>query len=153
MLFAADALSAAQTWRDRVRSLLMLPLLLAAGCAATPADVARAEDQRAREQVGLERELAGLTPGARTSCLNPPRLEYSLKQYGDTLIYRVSRNRVFRNDTSGGCRDVGGNSTLVTNSPTGRQCSGDIATTVDRTSRFQNGSCALGEFVEYTRGS
>ena len=50
-----------------------------------------------------------------------------------------------------GCRDVGRGNILVTRTPTTQLCRGDIATTVDSTSRIQTGACSFGDFIPYRR--
>ena len=56
-------------------------------------------------------------------------------------------------DTTGGCSDLGsgGHNILVTRIYSSQLCQGDIATTIDNTSHFQNGSCSFGPFVRYAK--
>lgn len=129
--------------------LMAVSLLLAiAGCAATPRERAEQARAEATAQDKLAATLAGLTPGESTTCL--PALQSSqLAAYGPTLVYTVTRGLKYRNDTTGGCEGVARDDILITRSPQGRVCQGDIAQTVDRTSRFPTGSCSLGRFVPY----
>lgn len=138
-----------------MRHLIFLPLVAGlAACAQTPAQVAATAQAQQATQDRLAGALAGLTPGASTSCL-PLAVTGSnaqIKGYGDTILYRIGRDRIYRNDTTGGCEGIGTrDDILVTVSPQGRACQGDIARTVDRSSQFTTGSCGLGEFVEYRR--
>jgi hypothetical protein len=122
---------------------------LVGGCAATPEQQARTAERRADSAARLDKALAGFTAEQPQSCMpitNPRRTEY----YGDTIIYEVSGNLVYRNDTTGGCA-LERDDILVTSTPLGRLCRGDIARTVDRASRFNTGSCALGDFVPYRK--
>lgn len=124
-----------------------------AGCAATPAEMERQQAVAAEEAAGLEQELAGLTPSGRSTCLpTSGRTQVQTEVYGSAIVYRVSRNLKYVNETTGGC-DSGGarDDILITGSPIGRACSGDIVQTVDRVARFPTGSCALGDFVAYRR--
>ncbi len=126
--------------------------LLLAGCATSPREAERAATAEAATQQALATELAGLVPGEPTSCLpEPGRTQLSSKGYGATIVYSASRTLKYRNDTTGGCERLSRGDTLITRTPIGRVCRGDIATTVDRASGFQTGSCALGDFVPYRR--
>lgn len=137
---------------------LMIPLIAALGlgaCAQTPAETARAAQDAAAEQAKLARRLAGLVPGAPQSCVDQFQLrDAQVSSYGNTLLYTLpGGGAVYRSDTAGGCRDVGSNGSniLVTSTPSTQLCQGDIATTVDNTSRFQSGSCGFGPFVRYSK--
>lgn len=132
----------------------VLPLSIAAlalnGCALTPAETARAAEQRAATQAALAKDLAGLSPRETRDCLDP-NLTSSLKAYGPTLVYRVSGKLSYVNETGGGCEGVERGDILVTKSNSGRLCRGDIATTVEPGSRMPSGSCALGSFVTWRK--
>lgn len=136
---------------------LLLPLILATGlaaCAPTPAETARADEREAAAQVALAQRLKGLVPGAPQTCFDQFLVrDAQVSSYGNTILYTISRNDVYRTDTSGGCSDVGsgGHNILVTKSFSSQLCQGDIATTIDNTSHFQNGSCSFGPFVRYAK--
>lgn len=130
----------------------MMPLILLAACAPTPRDVERSAQRAAETQQALDAELAGFTPGQPSECLpTPPQVLVNTRIYGDTIVYRVSNDLKFRNDTSGGCDPDDQRSFIRTRAPTGRVCRGDIAESVDRSAQFTTGSCALGAFVPYRR--
>ncbi|WP_141395867.1 hypothetical protein [Sphingomonas spermidinifaciens] len=119
------------------------------GCAATPRETAAREARQARSAAELDQRLAGFTAGKPTTCL-PNRNARRSDYFGDTIIYEVSGNLLYRTDTSGGC-SLRNDDILVTRSTIGQLCRGDIAHTVDRASRFPTGSCALGEFTPYRK--
>lgn len=131
--------------------ILLTSLLLCAACTATARDVQRDADARAASEAGLARELAGLTPGRPQDCVQQTQLRGGLKSYGDTLVYRTSGSERYVTRTSGGCERVGEDAFIVTRTPSTQLCRGDIATAVDRTSRFTVGSCSFGEFTPYRR--
>ncbi len=136
--------------RMRILPLLVLPAAMLAGCTQTPAEVERAQVREAGVQEKLAKELAGLVPGKPTSCIS----QFPQKQsagYGATILYRASRNLVYRSDTAGGCEGIARGDILVTQTPTGQLCRGDIARTFDQASRFPTGSCSFGDFVPYRR--
>ncbi len=123
-----------------------------AGCAQTPRELAAAQQANAAAAVNLDKELAGLTPSKSGSCM-PRYPTTQVKAYGPTIVYTVSRNLKFRSDTAGGCERVGRGDILITRSPMGQLCQGDIATTVDSASRTFTGSCSFGPFIRYSKGS
>lgn len=127
--------------------------LLAATCLFSAMLAGCAPDNRpmsAESKAGFDKALAGLVPGKPTSCMPPLISTNSSKVYGKVLIYKLSGGDVYRNDTSGGC-EGSGDDILVIREPEGRQCSGDIVRTVDRTTQFTTGSCALGQFTRYSK--
>lgn len=127
--------------------LVMLGLALTiAACAETPREAADRAADADRTRAKLDRELAGLVPGAPQTCLQPYERR-EVKAFGDTLVYRSGSTR-YVTQTSG-CRGVGDDNILVTRTPTAQLCQGDIATTVDRNSGFTSGGCSFGEFMPY----
>lgn len=126
--------------------------LIAVGCTQTPRERMAAREANAVAAQNLEKELAGLTPGRSSTCM-PHFPTSQLKAFGPTLVYTISRGVKYRSDTAGGCERVGRGDILVTRSPQGQICQGDIATTVDTASRMFTGSCSLGPFVRYSKGS
>ncbi|HTG38097.1 hypothetical protein [Sphingomonas sp.] len=129
------------------------PMLIAAGllagCAATPEQQAAQAERDAGHAAELAQQLDGFTAGDAQACL-PVNTTRRTRYYGDTILYEVSGRLVYRTDTTGGC-NLERDDILVTQTPIGRLCRGDIARTIDRTSRFQTGSCALGAFVPYRK--
>ena len=121
-----------------------------AGCAQTPAETARQAQEMAAQQAALQKELAGLVPGESQSCLSNFQ-STNLKNYGKTLIYRVSDGLKYRNDTAGGCEGIARGDILVTISNGGRLCRGDIGRTVQPVANITTGGCALGSFVKYSK--
>ncbi len=142
--------------RSHVSSITLLSLAAAgallSSCTMTPAETARATDRRAAEQNALAQELAGMTASEKKDCLNQFETNSaSLKAVGGALIYRVSDKLKYVNDTGGGRQAVASGDILVTKSPTGQLCRGDIAQTVMPGSRVPSGSCALGSFTTYRK--
>lgn len=124
--------------------------MLAAACTQTPQERLAAAQESAAAASGLQKELAGLTPGQQTACM--PRLNNTqVKAFGPTIVYSVSPTLKYRSDTAGGCERIARGDILITQSPLGQLCQGDIATTVDQGSRVFSGSCSFGPFVRYER--
>lgn len=130
-------------------ALLAFPLI--AGCTPTPAEQARLDQQAAVTRTDLDKALAGLQPSPPITCLPPQAGTVASRAYGKTILYKVSNRLIYRNDTTGGCENMARGDILVSVQYQGSACQGDIARTVDPTSRFQTGSCALGPFVRYSR--
>jgi len=125
-------------------------LLILTACAPTMADRERMAQDQAHAEAQIDKALAGLTPGKPQDCIDP-RLSPGTETHGDTILYKVSRNLIYRNDTSGGCFGLSRDDIIVTKSYTGQLCRGDIVRTVDRNSRMPSGSCAFGAFVPYRK--
>lgn len=135
-----------------MRPFALAALAILAACTTTPAQEKRAAAAQAGTDEALATELAGLVPGEPSDCLPAPaRTQMSSKGFGSTIVYRVSSDLKYRTDTNG-CEGVGRrDDILVTQTPIGRTCRGDIAQTIDRTSRFPTGGCSFGSFVPYRR--
>ncbi len=130
--------------------ILALPLLAGAGCASLDNSPARLQLQ-AREASRLKDALAGFTAGKPVSCL-PNRDIRGPEAYGETtLLFRVNRNLIYRTETRGTCRGIARGDALITKQFSSQLCAGDIAYSADLRTGFQSGTCALGEFIPYTR--
>ncbi len=127
-----------------MRAALCLPILLLLG-ASPPRD--RDADDRAK----LAKALAGLTPGKPTSCIPLAYPTLNTQAIGRTLLYRRNGGEIYVNETSGGCEGAANSDILVQVEHEGRPCSGDIIRTVDNATRITTGSCALRDFVPYTK--
>lgn len=128
-----------------MRAGLLVPLLLAAGCAGSYQTQPLTEKQTAR----LEKELAGKVAGAPTNCISRiPQAD--LRVISDSvLLYRVSSRLVYRNDLIGRCTGLQRGDTLITQGYGSQICRGDIARVADLPSGMVTGSCALGDFTPY----
>lgn len=129
---------------------LALTALALTGCAMSPAETARAQAAAQADRDALGQQLAGLRPTETDDCMTNYQSS-SLKAYGSTLVYRVSNNLIYVNDTSGGCEGIQRGDYLVTKSNFGRACRGDIGRTFQAGSQIPTGSCALGSFTTYRK--
>jgi hypothetical protein len=154
MLFAADwdILRIGGVITEERIMRLLLPLLAVAlsGCTASAAENARAMQRSESDEQKLAKALEGLTPQKPVSCIDDHR-SGAVEAYGPTILYKVGRGLVYRSDTAGGCENLGRGDIFVTHTITGQLCRGDIAQTVDPTSRTQSGSCSLGTFTPYRK--
>ena len=99
----------------------------------------------------MDQWLGDKQAGPPVSCI-PQRQIRSTHYVGDrTILYKVSNTLVYRNDPAGGCPGLNSSAALITRTPTGQLCRGDIAHVRDFGLGFSSGSCALSEFVPYRR--
>ena len=119
------------------------------GCATQPPTAT----QMAESQAKLQQLTAGKVAGPTISCLPPSVRSRNLEVIDDrTFAYVDSSSRVYVNHVRGECSNLGsGFYTLVVRSSGSGTCSGDIADVADVRTGMTAGSCALGEFVPYTR--
>lgn len=99
----------------------------------------------------LEKLIEGRTAGKPSDCL--PLMggsPSSTKIEGVGEVFGSGRT-IYVNRFEGGCPGLSSFDTIVTRSPQGRLCRGDIARIVDLTSRIERGSCVLGPFVPYSK--
>lgn len=129
---------------------LAFAALALTGCAMSPAETARAQADAQADRDALGRQLAGLHATGTDDCMNNFNTS-SLKAYGSTLVYKVSNNLIYVNDTTGGCEAIARGDYLVTKSNFGRLCRGDIGRTFSPGSNVPTGSCGLGSFTTYRK--
>ena len=122
---------------------VLLTALAATGSTAQTAS-------EARQQAKLEKALAGLTPGKPVHCLARDRVSH-IKTFQDTIVYVQGRNKVWRNDTNGGCNGLKHDDIVVSRITMGQYCAGDIIETRSRSGGFITGACSLGDFIPYTK--
>jgi len=122
---------------------LVLPVAACAQSTNRPTELG------AREARDLAKAIEGKEPGAPISCVSADRGS-ELRAIGDhTLIYKVSKDLVYRNNLEGACNGLAQGDTMVLNRVTSQYCRGDIARVVNLPSGMYSGSCALGEFIPY----
>lgn len=128
----------------------MPALVIAAAFTMTAAAPYQSSEER--QAAALDKRLEGLTPGKSTSCV-PMTQVTEVKGYNGTILYIQGKNRVWRNDTNGGCEGLGrSDDVLVTRTTMGSYCRGDIVETHSRGGGgFMTGACSLGEFTPYTK--
>jgi len=124
-------------------------LLLCAGTAALSSDHGYAAREAAKNKADLDKALAGLAPGKPQQCLDS-RNQYATQRIGDTILYKVSRRKIYRADTNGGCNGLDRGDAIITRQFGSQLCAGDPIRTVDLTSRIPSGFCTIREFVPYT---
>jgi hypothetical protein len=132
-----------------MRSVSLLFLTIAISACAPVQPVARSPQAEAH----LEKLLAGRTAGPPISCLPDFRSNDMVVIDDSTVLFRDGRT-TYRNDFQGGsCSNLGsGNYALLTRRVGGiGLCRGDIAEVRDLTNGFTVGSCAIGDFVPYTK--
>ncbi|NYT42842.1 hypothetical protein HZY97_18860 [Sphingomonas sp. R-74633] len=124
-----------------------LPVLILGACganAALPQKTSNNDDAK------IARTLAGLTPGKPQECIDQSRVGET-RGYRDTILYVGGKTKVWRNDTVGSCTGLSYGDLPVVRSMSGRLCRGDIVQTRARIGGMMTSSCALGQFVPYTK--
>ncbi len=121
-----------------------LPITLALIAFASTAAIGRPAGSPAAE-------LAGRTAGAPVECIGAVEGDRGGDIYdsGD-ILYRGHGSRLYLNHPDN-CPALRSDRRIVSRSPSGRQCRGDILTVEDRISPAFYGSCALGSFIPYDR--
>lgn len=131
-----------------MRVLPFLAPLILAGCATGQQSPPQLTEKQA---VALEKELAGKEEGKPVTCISQ-RPQTSFRAISDNvLLYKVSSRLIYKNEVLGTCSGLTRGSALVTQVYGSQLCRGDIARTVDFTVGIPTGSCALGDFVPYTK--
>lgn len=117
-------------------------------CSTAPQPVERSERAEAR----LQQELAGLSvAGPAESCIPNYRADQMVVVDDNTILFRETQNRLWRNEVQGSCSSLGMGNTLVLRSSGGSLCRGEIGEVVDLRSGVTMGSCVLGDFIPYAR--
>jgi hypothetical protein len=126
-------------------------LLIAASASACAAST-MTEPRTPKAEKRLLTELQGKVAGPPVACLSSLRNRDMIVIDDNTVLFRDGSRRVYRNDPPGGCAPMGfGGYTLVTRTNSSEMCRGDIVQVTDLRSHVIAGSCALGDFVPYTR--
>ena len=120
-----------------------------AGAAPDAARDTAQDGGASRAEIDYRKALAGKVAGEPVDCIDTRWRQSSLGAYGDKLIYKVGRDLVYVNDTTGGCQGVARGDALISLRYQTRTCRGDIAQTVDLPASIPTGSCALGSFTPY----
>ncbi len=121
--------------------------LVLGSCSTAPAEQARSP--RAAQE--LADALAGRVAGPPQRCITTYRTTKVTPIDDFTILYDQG-STIYVQNPRGGCPGVGsGSDILVTRQTTNQLCDGEIAQTVDLTSRIERGGCVFGPFVPYTR--
>jgi hypothetical protein len=129
-----------------------IPLLLSAAALAGCTTQPPAPSDAAEAQAKLAALTAGKVAGAPTTCLPPSLRSRNLVVIDEsTIAYEDGKNRTYVNHLRGACDIKPGFNTLVVRSSGSGTCSGDNADVADVRTGMTYGSCALGDFVPYTR--
>jgi hypothetical protein len=104
----------------------------------------------AKEASEINDLLKGLSPGEPQSCIQQTRVTQS-HAFTNTILYEYSPREIYRVTTTPGCTGLRYGDIIVSRTPSGNLCRGDIIRTVSPGSSIPSGSCALGDFIPYRR--
>lgn len=129
--------------------LLTIP---AAMLLAAPAMSEEKIDLTEKQQIMLDKRLAGRTAGEAKSCISGNDQRNMTVISDDILIFSGSRNSrtIYVNKPYGGCNNADRN-ILAYRRSTSALCRGEIVQLIDNASGMATGSCAFGDFVPYTK--
>ena len=126
-----------------------LSALALTGLCATATSATEQNGDRS-QQAKLERALKGLQPGAPQRCVSRDRVS-ELRGFDGEILFVAGRGKLWRNATVGSCRGLARGDLIVTRSLGRDYCTGDLVETRARPGGMLTGSCALGDFVPYTK--
>ena len=130
-----------------------IPLLLAAAAVAGCATQQPAPTRTAEAQAEFQKLTAGRVAGEPFSCL-PSYRAGNMTPIDDSTVVFKEGSRVYVNHLIGECSQLkSGFYTLVTRNHGAGLCRGDIADVADVRAGMIVGSCAIGDWVPYTRRS
>jgi hypothetical protein len=96
--------------------------------------------------------MSGRVPGAPQSCIAPFQAsEQHILDNGAILFRQRYGSSTWYLNTPADCPQLRHDRALVGRHSTGQLCSGDLVAITDPPTGFDFGSCALGDFVPYTR--
>ena len=121
---------------------------LAGGCMdAEPVAPSAADSAR------LADALEGRVAGTPVDCVSQRDLRGNRSAGEGAIIFDGPGDLIYVNRPPAGCPTLDSGRFLVTNTPSGRLCRGDIVTVADSAGGIQYGSCGLGEFTPYRRAN
>lgn len=141
----------APTWKTAL--LPSLAALALTGCAGAygGVDGGTANQLSEKQAATVQKQLAGKVAGEPVNCVPMSNLNNVVKVSDSLVLYRVSKNLVYRNELRGSCMGLArDNDIMVVRSfGTSQQCDGDIIHMVDRVTGMPSGSCSFGKFTPY----
>jgi hypothetical protein len=131
----------------KMKPVLMLALAGLVGASSAPEPAALSEEAQGR----LDHALEGRMAEPAVSCVSQ-RLLRNNRSIGESVIlFEGANGRLYVNRPPAGCPSLEYGRSMLTHTPMSQLCEGDIVTIFDPVSRFEYGSCGLGNFVPYRR--
>ncbi|MDB5662395.1 MAG: hypothetical protein JWM38_2495 [Sphingomonas bacterium] len=129
----------------------ILPLAAALATFATGGAISAQAPAPAPMTAKVAKALEGRTAGRAESCVRLRDIRSTEIVDETAIIYKISRKRWLVNFPDGGCPSLRPDRVLVTRTPVGSLCRGDIARVIDPPTPIEYGACGLGDFIPYTR--
>jgi hypothetical protein len=130
-----------------MRSVLLI--LAASALSSCYAGMQQPMTRSAEADARLHTLLAGKVAGPPMSCLPSRMANNQMTIDSHTIAFRDG-GRVYVNNLSDGCGNLGGTRSLVLRNPMGSICRGQIAEVVDLALGAHVGGCVFGDFIPYT---
>lgn len=129
-----------------------LVLIAAGGAILASCSTAPAQEMRSpRASRELADALQGRVAGPPQRCISTYR-STKVHPIDDWTILYDQGSTIYVQSPRGGCPGIGsGSDILVTRQVANQLCDGEIAQTVDLTSRVARGGCVFGPFVPYAK--
>ncbi len=131
---------------QQLTALTLMAAAVSASAGGAPPDGAGVQ---ATDDAKLAKRLDGLSAGKPVACIPVQNIQ-DIQLYNGTAVYMQGSSRIWTNQTLGGC-DNRRDDIIVSRTSGGSYCRGDIIQLRSRSSGFFTGSCALGDFVPYSR--
>lgn len=130
-----------------MKAALLAAAALLASCAT---DSQRAVTSQ-NTQAELARALAGRVAGPAVACIDQDRVDGPRIFGAQTLIYRQSGARSWRNDLAGECLSLGRDDIIIVEITNRRLCRNDRFRAISRNGGVPGPFCRLGEFIPYDK--
>jgi len=129
-----------------MKSLLIFSMLATGACSVGTATEPM-RDARAESRLGAL--LEGKAASGTMACINQRDADDQRIIDDRTIVYRVGRAKLYRNDIPGGCPRLNNRSTLIRRTTSPNICRGEIFEVRDSGTGMSYGSCSFGDFTEY----
>ena len=129
-------------------------IILATALAGSIGFAAVTEGPTERARMRAERIMEGRTALAPVACVSQRQLRGNLSLDEGRILFGAAVDRtVYVNSPPAGCPSLDHGRILVTRTTGSQLCRGDIVTVHDPSGGPEVGSCGLGDFTPYRRGS
>jgi hypothetical protein len=131
-----------------MRLAILAGMAALAGCAASPQMQA---SQQARSEREIARALDGRLAGAPVDCISDRGMQGPQVIDANTILYRESGRRIWRNDLEAACPALSPTTTMIVEIHGAQLCRNDRFRVVEPGTSIPSAYCRLGRFTPYMR--